>query len=544
MRLLRLNNGDNPNTNEFVCNFNDDIIFEPNSKIGLISAQIPLSNSIVIDNFNNTITWSTNNGQDVYNVPLENNSYTDIAVLLNMITNAINSNLIIFEEYKQLNNQTATGAITAFETDCMGMFVFITSNVSGITTFKLYKNNFIQPNLSISNVTGHPSKLSVANNIITCVQNPTGIAPNEKFSYNYAVCRQPIQITSSAIQCVILPDDDATKKMGGLKLGICSNIPNLLNAKEVNYVKYMGTIQVNTTFKLAINGVEENIPGIIDNAVLPLDILSIEFTNNYMYYVIYRPSAVQAGQYVRYVIKNEPWAPNVLSFFYLAVSLYVNFQQPPEKTFTVSVPQVIMLPIVQTVSNNVIVNKNDSTHILSRLDENILEPITFDTLPTELIDDDGNTIPLEYDNSDNLTQPIPTPTPQSALQINLGSIANNLGFTQLPIVNLVGQQAVVNSSNPYTFTTVPKSVIVELLNITSMESYDSTQKQRRDIVSIIPRYDLTEAKLLIYESHIPLMIDINNMNRMNIRNFRVRLSDYNDEDLATREVSDLVFVIE
>ena len=98
MKLIRLSS---ETSGDFENIFNDTIILEPYSSIGLVSASVPLSNNVVvIGDDNNQFEMNTQISHAMYDVEIQNGSYTtsDFAIELNRAMNTA------------LNNDTETSA--------------------------------------------------------------------------------------------------------------------------------------------------------------------------------------------------------------------------------------------------------------------------------------------------------------------------------------------------------------------------------------------------------------------------------------------------
>jgi len=123
-----------------------------------------------------------------------------------------------------------------------------------------------------------------------------------------------------------------------------------------------------------------------------------------------------------------------------------------------------------------------------------------------------------------------SPPPQNNVPTNMylqfGSIslATFLGFDnqRSPLTGFVKSPTHNYSGNiQFVITDIADSFILELLNI-NLESYDSFSKQRRNILSVIPKTELLNGQI-IYEASNLIFLNIDNANAFSLRNIKARL---------------------
>lgn len=127
--------------------------------------------------------------------------------------------------------------------------------------------------------------------------------------------------------------------------------------------------------------------------------------------------------------------------------------------------------------------------------------------------------------------------PNMYLQFGAISLATFLGFDNLrvPVIDFVkGPNYTYSGNNQFVITDVADSFILELLNI-NLESYDSLSKQRRNILSVIPKTELLNGQV-IYEANNLIWLDIGNANPISLRNIKARLLK---NDLSKLDISGL-----
>lgn len=537
MRLLRLNNGQSSDiTNgEFECIFNEDVKLEPKSKIALYSASIPIDNSNerLITDGNNQISCSTDNGQTYTAITLTNGVYPTINSLTNMLTNVISSAL----------NTTGT----------MLTCVPNSNKILMKKTFSPLANSNLNYTLGIAQSQTYAGYYTTS-------------PPNVEVSIGnaFAFQSQPIQACNSLVCCQvgILPSqggNENTQFLASFWLGI-SNIP-ISNTAPVSFTKYMGISKPGSYTYITINGNNYTVPNLegLQKYVTVGDILSIEFASNEISYCIYRPVLVegqQPVQYNKYVILSEPWISNYpVNKYYVGISM-----ARTSKNMYCSVPLVMNDPNINLVNGQYI----DTYY---QTDEN---PVFLDTtLNTsqqsftylqsdleEVYDDSGNLI--QYPDLDpSIAVPPPSAQgiadtgffklliPTVSLALLLGLILPTSLVAPPPFyIQMNGQNPTYNFDNKYGYTdAAPKALIIEMVSINTLQSFDSTVNRRRNVVAMIPRTEL-QNNLLIYQPYQPVFIDINNAFQQNMRSFRIRMTDLSNITVKLTEVCDLVFLIE
>ncbi len=117
------------------------------------------------------------------------------------------------------------------------------------------------------------------------------------------------------------------------------------------------------------------------------------------------------------------------------------------------------------------------------------------------------------------------------------ALASVLGFTILSFSDASTPQAYLASSAVNVLTS-PKNLIVEIQSL-PLESFDSVEKKRRNIVAIVPQ--LTERNnSLIYEANVPIFLDLNNNFDINLRSIRVKVLTRSSEGDVLIAVSDSI----
>ena len=110
------------------------------------------------------------------------------------------------------------------------------------------------------------------------------------------------------------------------------------------------------------------------------------------------------------------------------------------------------------------------------------------------------------------------------LQFGAISLATFLGFDsqRLPSVSFVtGPNYNYVGNNQFVITDLADSFVFELLNV-NLEAYDGLSRQRRNILSVIPKTELFNGQL-IYEANTLIWLDIGNSTSISLRNIKARL---------------------
>ena len=82
---------------------------------------------------------------------------------------------------------------------------------------------------------------------------------------------------------------------------------------------------------------------------------------------------------------------------------------------------------------------------------------------------------------------------------------------------------------------------MELLNI-QIASYDGLTGQRKSYISIIPQTD--KDGVVIYDASYPVFIDINNSQKLSLRNIKARILNNDGSPISMRGLASLVLLIE
>lgn len=531
MKLLRITNSQDIDPKaEFRVNFNEDIVINEFSKIGLISAQIPLLPSQVIVDDNNNQLQIQIGANAVKDVALTRGTY-NAQEFADMVASVLNANIDGSDEVED------------------GAYVQ-TTQTNGILTLNYFKSGESLMTVDLNK-----------NNTMTIdgtndMRVPLG---TNDFDNIYVFQNQPVQFTGSHIRAIVAskmnsPGANPVTYIGDCRVGI---VQMKMSGTETRpeFVKFIGIHKPNLYgqfIKATPNGHirihvsnDPGAPQTVDYAI-PGDVLSLEFGMSSIKYVVYRPinnaqiAAGVANDYVRIVLDEEPWMPDTNNIKYYVSASMLN--RSGANVFYMSKPRVVNSPIFQLQGTQIINNS---------VDVDIHHDYNFAQLPAlgyyeehleNIIDDDNN--PIVYPDDPTLGILPPVPVQVGDLQIILPSpeVMNLLGF-DLGTLILSAPQGRAIGKIGYAKDQIPKSILVELMNINSVQSYDSTIQGRRNIVAVVPRNDL-ENNLLIYNPPVPLMINLNNTYKLSLRNLHFRLLTFNYSLVELNDTVDLVFVLE
>lgn len=110
------------------------------------------------------------------------------------------------------------------------------------------------------------------------------------------------------------------------------------------------------------------------------------------------------------------------------------------------------------------------------------------------------------------------------LQIDSIELATFLGYTTNRFPDnggiLIKSNWVIPSTSSYLKYSLADSFIVEMLNL-SLDSYDTSQNQRKNILATIPQDDDDEK--VLYNEPYPIFIDLRNNKKITLRNIQLRI---------------------
>jgi hypothetical protein len=124
------------------------------------------------------------------------------------------------------------------------------------------------------------------------------------------------------------------------------------------------------------------------------------------------------------------------------------------------------------------------------------------------------------------------------IYINIVSVdlAKFMGFnrSRQPATGTVKSGSLYSFKGDKSFelTDLSDSYVIELMNLT-VESYDTLSKQRSNIIHVVVNPNITEEKVS-YQAPFPLYVSLKNQNRITLRNIKARILN---EDLSTVSLS-------
>ena len=143
------------------------------------------------------------------------------------------------------------------------------------------------------------------------------------------------------------------------------------------------------------------------------------------------------------------------------------------------------------------------------------------------------------------TSPALHPTADSTVLLKFGSfeLAEYLGFPQQQntVIN-VTDTCTFEATHAYTPRVFNDSFIVELLNL-KIDSYDSFLHQRANILKVIPSSSISTQGIVDYETSNINFIDINNSERVNLRNIKCRVLRNDWSTINVRGLSVLTLLV-
>ena len=485
MKLLRLttDNSDGIFDNEFNANIN----IEPYSKIALSNISLEASpTEIVIDDTNDKIEHQYIASSGPITFTIEHGTYksSDIENLLTEIQNK--ANLSISDVGAQIGLQWNV-RLDKF-----------TKKVS----FELKRSKFIDINdWTLKDV----YQQSIGNNIYkyTSSQTQTDTDENQMYS-DIPFCKG-----GGVFQARI-----DTLKFGGLEsesgfyFGLTKTKPSTLNLAKIQNLEYaIRAFSVEDDYNIVLKGIEYN------------------SANN----VLCNPVSIQ------YAIDGNVGNKNDV------IQISLNLGK-------------IQMKIHKESSNNVILYSQDYPEELYGVD--LYPVIIFRGGQEDVILTKVKYTADPYFNKIQYNFPIETliagfnPPSQSNVSTNMFlrfgsvSVARFLGFNnqRVPQEGTVkGIEYIYESDNRFIVSDVIDSFIFQLMNI-NLESYDSLSKQRKNILSVIPKTESVNNQI-VYEASNLIFLDINNTNTLNLRNIKAQILKFDLSSLKIAGVATATILI-
>lgn len=134
---------------------------------------------------------------------------------------------------------------------------------------------------------------------------------------------------------------------------------------------------------------------------------------------------------------------------------------------------------------------------------------------------------------------------QNYLQFTDPFLASFFGFkfARIPELGyLMKDNITYQSTSSFGLKDYSDSYIVQLLNLTLPESYDSESGQRVNFLDVIPAYSVTRDRV-IYQSSNPIFLSLRNLNKINLRQIKARLLLENGTAPSTYGTSQLTILI-
>lgn len=527
MKLLRITNSQDISPSaDFTVQFNEDIIINEFTKIGLISAQIPLkAQQVIVDEDNKNLVMGIS-GAGGTNIILEEGTYDSVTDFADMVAKVLNA------------------SIDGSDADETGAFIQTTTDQSNIT-FNYFK-------------TGQSVMALDLQKVIVADASGDLSVPVGTNNYNnvYIFQNQPVQFTGCNITTVMASKMSSTGAnpatyMSDCKIGIVSQKMDgtFFNPvfdkfiglnKQGNYSQF---IKGTAAGFIRIHVDPADLHPLPSDYALPGDVLALEFGGQSVKYVLYRPidhaniNDGIANDYMRCVLDEEPWTPDTNNTkYYIAASM---LNRSAVDTFYMSTPRVVNSPIYTLQGDQIVDAEVKNVH--HDFNFSVLPPLGYriENLPTT----DENGDPISYGTGVSVIPPVPNQNGNFVLAFPSQESMDLMGF-DVDFINLPAPKGTVKGKLGYASDKVAKSILVELMNINSIQSFDSTLKGRRNIIAVIPRTDLDNNNLLIYNPPVPIMIDLNNLYRISLRNLHFRLLTFNYSLVELNDTVDLVFVLE
>jgi hypothetical protein len=137
-----------------------------------------------------------------------------------------------------------------------------------------------------------------------------------------------------------------------------------------------------------------------------------------------------------------------------------------------------------------------------------------------------------------------TSTQASAVEIIFVNNSNRLlGFGQHNNLRRIAKQFRLTAPSTLDILDNSRLLLVNLPNLTSLNSYDGTTSKREEIIEVVP-LNLSESYYVNYDPNNIHFVDINNASPISIQNFTVRLTNEKYETLELEDGADIVLLLD
>lgn len=474
MKLLRLLT--TSSSAKFENTFDEDIILEPNSKIGLVNLSLTPRQTIEIDNSNNTLQFLTvtdtpaQRATRLRTVTLNNGNYTRNDFLEEM-NRAMNSALELVGNEKGFQWKTVIADDK----------IKIQFNRSGGT-----KPNFPEGNKNNITVSGNGGEISATTN------------PASNFgAYCYS---QSLFIKG----CGLIKGRLQNKGTDPFIMGLYQN--DSLDAPTDSNCSFgiIGNYYIDGThtaaYAMIINGeifYDQN--NIVDTEAD--DYITLELFQGKLVATVYKLGA--------YNTPLDVWETEF------------NYNTDYHCAFCLSDGTIQIRSIIWSKDPFV---KEDLNGV-SKVEE---------------IDDDNNYSISEPLIEDSSPLGVPQPATPNASQVSIFFTNKNLKELLGYLNNQYTKNLVkgdFHAELSFLLTIHPESILVEIPSL-KLDSYDgsNTQRKRRNILAVIPTPVINPLSLT-YQTDNPLMINIKNTSAITLRNITVKFTTLNDEPIFLEEGS-------
>ena len=121
---------------------------------------------------------------------------------------------------------------------------------------------------------------------------------------------------------------------------------------------------------------------------------------------------------------------------------------------------------------------------------------------------------------------------QASITFETLEVANWFGYRSTSRLNVRGKNITILADNVFQAQIINDAFMLEMINI-QLESYDTFQGQRKNILSFIP-YDDSNNLSVNYDANNLIFLDLNNKESINLTSLKMRLvrADYSSPDLV------------
>ena len=537
MRLIRLTStGDGV----FENNFNEDIVIQPNSKIGLSSASIgQVNNSITLKGDNRKVEYQFINGE-IQTIMLEERLYdnTNFNQIFIDLENKLNSNVAEKFSGDAVNPTVKNkGLGLEWRVTNASSFTNIGYRISGmlktVESLNATVNNYWVKNSRIGTDSGSD---------IIFVNDTTGIADYQNFISSKRRISRGLGVWRAHIHQLVKASDYSSPSniiTQGFTFGLTSTKPIdpdantglnngfdfAIRCRTANSVAPHNTAEFNN-YKIVTKGNVELETGVAVNFV------SVGSADNDFIECVHQGNLITLQRY-----KTGQTAPDVLASFedekfaqmdfYPSLAFHGASVSNPPSNFTDQL-KVGLTKVRATISPfDRTSDENTQDNDVSNMTVGVPPPIHNGDTVSENFINFGSVEVAQFFGFDNRRQP--SSTSFFLYNGSLLSDTGNIFVSQEKAQLLLAQDSYL--------------VLLDSIQLKSFDGFNREQ-QRKSILSVIPSVNIGNQEQIIYMKENPIMLEVDNKNPLSLRTIKARITDEEYNPINSKGLAVMVLLVE